>query len=222
MNNIKKGFTLAEVLVTLSIVGIVAVLTIPSIVKNYRYKTYVTSLKKIYSQVTDAAQAIMNDEMTTDFHKTTAGVPSDGNKGAGYFLRNYFKSSEACTTPSLGSACLGSSYKTFHGTPITSIFGEYCIRTVNGATLCMMLNTDNNDSSIFVDVNGPSDPNIVGLDAFVMTINEYGLVSDWPDGTSETCNNKTKEGEAIEDHAQGCLKQIMDDGWIIDDTKWTK
>ena len=34
----KKGFTLAEVLITLSIIGIIAMLTVPSIMKNYRYK----------------------------------------------------------------------------------------------------------------------------------------------------------------------------------------
>lgn len=32
----KQGFTLAEVLITLGIVGVVAALTIPTIVQNYK------------------------------------------------------------------------------------------------------------------------------------------------------------------------------------------
>ena len=36
--NMKKAFTLAEVLITLSIIGLISVLTIPSLVKNYKNK----------------------------------------------------------------------------------------------------------------------------------------------------------------------------------------
>lgn len=34
-NKLKSGFTLAEVLITLGVIGIVAALTIPQLVKNY-------------------------------------------------------------------------------------------------------------------------------------------------------------------------------------------
>lgn len=34
----KKGFTLAEVLITLGIIGVVAALTLPSLITNYRKK----------------------------------------------------------------------------------------------------------------------------------------------------------------------------------------
>lgn len=34
----KKAFTLAEVLITLGIIGVVAALTIPTLVNNYRKK----------------------------------------------------------------------------------------------------------------------------------------------------------------------------------------
>ena len=39
--NKKFGFTLSEVLITLGIVGIVAALTIPAIMKNYKNRLYV-------------------------------------------------------------------------------------------------------------------------------------------------------------------------------------
>ncbi len=35
-----KGFTLAEVLITLGIIGVVAMLTIPNLVANYQSDTY--------------------------------------------------------------------------------------------------------------------------------------------------------------------------------------
>ena len=73
----KKAFTLSEVLVTLSIISVIAVLTVPSIVKNYRYKMYSTQLQKTYSQIQTAIKTVMEDEMTNDFYQTTAGAKDD-------------------------------------------------------------------------------------------------------------------------------------------------
>ncbi len=50
----KNGFTLAEVLVTLGIIGVVAALTIPSLVENYKKKVVVTRLKNFYSNMNQA------------------------------------------------------------------------------------------------------------------------------------------------------------------------
>ena len=38
----KKGFTLAEVLITLGVIGIVAAMTIPTLVNNYQEKVTVS------------------------------------------------------------------------------------------------------------------------------------------------------------------------------------
>lgn len=223
---VEEGFTLAEVLITLSIVGVVAVLTIPSVMKNYRYKTYAASMKKVYSQLTDAVQAIMNDEMTTEFHKTTAGVISSSTagqeKGAYYFLHNYFKVAASCDSD-LNTQCLGPSYKSFLGANAGRAFGESCIRTTNGATICMNLNTDNGVTSVIIDVNGPAEPNIIGLDTFIANIDgDDGSIADW--STDETkCNTDNGSGYGhFGDYAPGCLTQLMNNGWVIDDTKWTK
>jgi prepilin-type N-terminal cleavage/methylation domain-containing protein len=45
----RKAFTLAEVLITLGIIGIVAALTMPSLVADYKKKVAITRLKKFYS-----------------------------------------------------------------------------------------------------------------------------------------------------------------------------
>ena len=47
--NYNMGFTLAEVLITLGIIGIVAALTIPSLVSKYQMKAFETAFKKQYS-----------------------------------------------------------------------------------------------------------------------------------------------------------------------------
>lgn len=42
----KKAFTLAEVLITLGIIGIVAAMTIPALIANYQERVIVSQLKK--------------------------------------------------------------------------------------------------------------------------------------------------------------------------------
>lgn len=45
----QRAFTLAEVLITLGIIGVVAALTIPTLIANHRNKVTETKLKKFYS-----------------------------------------------------------------------------------------------------------------------------------------------------------------------------
>ena len=47
----KHGFTLAEVLVTLGIIGVVSALTIPTLVKNHQRQVYVTQLQKVVNEL---------------------------------------------------------------------------------------------------------------------------------------------------------------------------
>lgn len=53
MNNY-KGFTLAEVLITLGIIGVVAAMTLPTIINNYQKQVTVNKLKKFYTVMTQA------------------------------------------------------------------------------------------------------------------------------------------------------------------------
>ena len=52
----KKAFTLAEVLITLGILGVVMALTLPTLMGEYRKKTIEARLKKFYSASNQAIQ----------------------------------------------------------------------------------------------------------------------------------------------------------------------
>ncbi len=75
------AFTLAEVLITLGIIGVVAALTIPALVSNYKKQVVETSLKKYYSVLNQAIQRSEAEygpavnwewESTVDTQKTEA------------------------------------------------------------------------------------------------------------------------------------------------------
>ena len=52
-----KGFTLAEVLITLGVIGVVAAITMPTLISAYRQKVTATKLKQTYSILSTALNA---------------------------------------------------------------------------------------------------------------------------------------------------------------------
>ena len=69
MNTYRKqnAFTLAEVLVTLAIIGVVTALTIPSVIARYQEKQTVAAVRKFYSEASDAYNRAIaeNDEVAS-------------------------------------------------------------------------------------------------------------------------------------------------------------
>lgn len=100
----KKAFTLTELLLTITIIGVIAALVLPSMVKQYRLRVLSTQLRRTYEQIETAVKTVMEEEFTSDFYHTRAG--SVGNisttatatnmDGPLYFLTNYFKVRNTC------------------------------------------------------------------------------------------------------------------------------
>ena len=60
----KNGFTLAEVLITLVIIGVIAAMTIPAVINKTQKQEYVSRLKKTYSVFAQATNKIIAEEGT--------------------------------------------------------------------------------------------------------------------------------------------------------------
>ena len=50
----KNGFTMAEVLITIGIIGLVAAMTLPTVVNKYQERVTVTKVTKFYSIMNQA------------------------------------------------------------------------------------------------------------------------------------------------------------------------
>ena len=86
------GFTLAEVLITLAIIGVVAAMTIPTLVANYQTKAWNTSATVFERKLTEALK-VMNTQQTLAGHKTTESFVEE--------LSKHFKITKTCANDKL-------------------------------------------------------------------------------------------------------------------------
>ena len=75
----KRGFTLAEILITLAIIGIVAALTIPSVMTNVQQRQFETGYRKAINVLNDAIQTNLANDGTTPYALANATVSLDLN-----------------------------------------------------------------------------------------------------------------------------------------------
>lgn len=73
----KRAFTLAEVLITLGIIGVVAAMTIPTLIANTRGAQYRSRLKKAISTISQAAK-MSQAQYGFDFAGLEGGCSSNG------------------------------------------------------------------------------------------------------------------------------------------------
>src|SRR5574344_602255 len=75
----KVAFTLAEVLITLGIIGVVAALTLPSLIENHNKKVWTTALQKNYSVIEQGFQKMKSDDGVDNLEDTTAFSSMSGD-----------------------------------------------------------------------------------------------------------------------------------------------
>lgn len=215
----KKGFTLAEVLITMSIIAVVALLTLPSMIKNYRYKVFSSTLKQTISQLEDAIKSSMADEHANDFVQSTGGLANSCTAGAEtgpcYLFNKYLKTSFMCTNSSDKRCVAPNGYKSMAGDATRNWWGaDRCYKLSNGATVCMVFNDlGDKTTHVGIDVNGPAQPNIMGIDLFTGTIDNAGNIIDL--GNVAVCGVESGTANHINDYTRGCLKRVIQNNWTI-------
>ena len=69
MRKQQSAFTLAEVLITLGIIGVVAAMTLPTLIQNHQKQTYVAGLQKAMNTTSNMFKKMQADE-GVDFYNT--------------------------------------------------------------------------------------------------------------------------------------------------------
>lgn len=189
----KKAFTLAETLITLGIIGVVAAMTIPTLMSAYREKVIANRLKRVHSVLNQAFKLAAAEN--GDIEGWDIGPLEDNPQSSQklyLILKPFIKLSEDCGQ----KGCFSSNkYKALDGKVFfswqPSTHAMYAkSRLSDGTSLAFWssgkCNEKGNCGVIFVDINGNDFPNQAGVDYFRFDITTKGIIPS----TSATVNNK--------------------------------
>ena len=190
-NKRKSAFTLAEVLITLGIIGVIAAMTIPAVINSTQNKEKEISLKKNYSLLQQALLSMSNEYgqkivpglLTRSEFKEMLEKQFLIMKQCGYGSNQ----PSACV-PNLSEDFISTTYKTLNGysTPLR-LFDDGQILLNDGSFIMLENPTGSLNLLISVDVNGyQKGPNRWGNDLFTFKLMPNGQLL--PYGHPQTGN----------------------------------
>lgn len=214
-----RAFTLAEVLITLGIIGVVAAITIPTLITNHQKRQTVVKLQRAIS-VMNQAYRLAYDDVGEVSAAEAKSMTNDAyfNK----FWAPYLKTSIICKTYKQCGYDLARPFKYQNGGIYDFNFVSTSARTTfytSEGFLYVVLIYGGKDSlpssDIYVDINGSKKPNILGKDVFILK-----RVLDGEKGgvVLPDCYNLTNEriDEYCKSSGTCCAEKIKRAGWNID------
>jgi len=179
----KAAFTLAEVLITLGIIGVVAAMTIPNLAANIREKQTVSKLRATQSILARAIRLAENEYGEASGWATEFKSSKSANEIADK-LKPFLKIAIDCGTDTSNKHCIyNGSYKLKNGQAsynYSTLNNSYKVVLMNGVAVwwrAAEAGEYNNGEyiEIKVDTNGVRPPNQWGVDLFVFTYDKNSL-----------------------------------------------
>lgn len=199
--------TLAEVLITLGIIGVVCAITIPSLMQNIQDKQFKEAAKEAFSKASWAVQQMKIDEGgSLNYYYST------NNKFKPVFIK-YFKIAKDCGIVTDNNLCVPSATSStiYHSLTnqqtSTTLMDNGQFITLDG----MFWGIENNSNYLIitVDVNGYTNgPNIFGRDTYMFQILNDILIPMGAIGTAYSsttlCTRSPNTGQGW-----GCMLNVM-------------
>ena len=234
---VKLAFTLAEVLITLGIIGVVAAMTIPTLISNYQKHIVEANLQESYSIIQQVMKYTEYDDVSFDVR-----IPDslEGMKlWSKTFLEPHLKYGKICydtagcwqaKTPTKN---LKGGVAQWNRTGVGLGSGIITIKLTNGANLCLdgfvksdmktWFGTDISDPTsmaIYIDANGDKGPNIIGKDIYIVAYTPDGLVPAGFSETNETVKENCSKNATAQNAGYYCINLVKANGWKIPDDIW--
>ena len=190
-----RGFTLAEVLITLGIIGVVAALTIPTLMQKLDERETVSKLKKFYSTIENASKMVNLEYGDYDKWGFTGS-----NDDIDLFWERYAKYLNIQQKTKISEREINENIQTYwlDGTQNSSS-RSVILRFSDGMEVTSTWLAASNNSAclrysicgdIKIDINGEKGPNTYGKDIFVFNIKKDGISPDGLDRNGVNADNK--------------------------------
>ena len=208
-----RGFTLTELLITLSIIGVVAILTVPNVTRNINTRVNIAKLQSTIDLLDNAMNTMKVRERVANMEDGSIVTnPSD-------FLSTYIKVISWCT-PSEYSNCFNASYKSIDSSNTigSSVLSEVSavILIPSGAAISILpsTTTEGNErvmGGFFIDINGQNPPNVIGRDFFYVTHNASdGYIGAGGSDDADTLRSDCLTGS---DNGRSCVQMLQNNNW---------
>ena len=170
------AFTLSEVLITLGIIGVVAAMTMPSLITAKQEKATISTIKKNYSIFANALLMAQNDN--GELYTWGITKDADGLNLVSSNLKPYLKIIEDCGVGEKSDCAPGDNgkFKDLAGNKRTEDFSSsdyYTFRLNDGTAVAIQLKTkaecissESSCMNFYIDTNGKKYPNTLGKDIF--------------------------------------------------------
>lgn len=211
-----KGFTLAEVLITLGIIGVISAMTIPALMHRYQATRYHSQLMKTYSTLQQVIQKMDADGVSLDPKTYKSKDGSLFYQAFNKYLANSIDCGNYYRQPSMNLPCYAfrgnnKGYSNYKGKRVSSEYLDAGQISLADGSLLMFENSGH--VYITVDLNGFGQlPNRWGYDLFTFQLldsellpmgmpkTDYSDVSKYCDkNSSETYNGIACAAKAIKD-----------------------
>ena len=172
---IKRGFTLAEVLITLTIIGVIAAITIPNLMQSWRRHERITQVKEAYAILSNAIKmSVLENGSTNNWDYTGQNYKYSYTE---YVFKTYLIPYLKTQKVSQDTRNIFYSYKNITG----GVTNLYLGAILNNGMMVSYEHDTPNDFMIFVfDVNGKKGPNMLGNDVFKFGVRiSTGEVTGW-------------------------------------------
>jgi len=222
----EKAFTLAEVLLTLAIIGIVAALTIPAVITKVTKDQYVVALRKAYNTLKAVERKAVQEHGEIKNWNTATSSNQDAQQFFDTYFKPYFDIIKECKDRD-DSCFADGPYtrldKTGTWSSLDNLNNPSVIRIMTSDGISFSFTGSAEDTELarvarfWVDVNGRKGPNIIGRDLFGFSL--FSKIGIKPHGgydvdTGEpyapklieaNCNTKTGSGHT-------CAVKILAEG----------
>ncbi|MCM1339938.1 MAG: type II secretion system GspH family protein [Muribaculaceae bacterium] len=206
MKKLLHGFTLAEVLITLGIIGVVAAVTLPSLQVNVNKQALSTQMSKAYSQLSEGLRMYMTNNGLDEF--------DSANFNANTFARNYLQVQYVCNGTN-DTNCFAPKYTSINGNSSetkASLMNSFNSSTNDTAVILRdgtVVHIAHNGAMLAFDVNNQKGPNKMGYDYHVAYINRDGSIGP---SISSAFTDVTKRDAQIKKDLESCKKNGGDYG----------
>ena len=221
----RYAFTLTELLMALTIVGVLAVLTVPILINNFQNRLFATQIKNFSAEIEQFAQDQLITHKTRDLMDTDFGEPSK------LLTDGHFSIVKICTAEDSLKDCWKTEaegkdkvkYKYLYNR-VAGVNSGLTVILKNGLMFRYQINTIGGKkyARILVDVNGTDKPNICGRDLFGFYMDSKGHIVGIPIGepyeysvllnSCKTSSNKT----SIYTGAYYCYSALVNNNWKMD------